>query len=97
MRNQTKTLLFVPMLFLITWSLSCAALVSHSPPELANRTLRLSLDQPQAEYQWEQCVSEVLGVCFKSEMRKETYDLRDPEVRKKLIFMGFVLHVREKP
>jgi hypothetical protein len=29
-------------------------------------------------------------------MKKETYDLRDPVMRKQLIDMGFVLKVREK-
>jgi hypothetical protein len=30
-------------------------------------------------------------------MKKETYDLRDEVVRRKLIDMGFVARVREKP
>lgn len=97
MKNITSPLIVGAMLSLIIWSLSCASSPLHSPPALENRTLRLSPEIPGFEYQYEVCASRFLGTCTKKKMVKETYDLRDPEVRKHLIAMGFVLKVREKP
>jgi hypothetical protein len=69
----------------------------QSPPDLGNRTLRISLDLPGFEYQYEICIKKFLGVCVKHAMTKDIYDLRDEAIRKKLIDMGFVAKVREKP
>jgi hypothetical protein len=63
---------------------------------LENRTLRISLDFPGFEYQYEICVKKFLGICVKYRMEKETYDLRDVEIRKKLNAMGFVAKVRDR-
>jgi hypothetical protein len=96
MSKRTSLLLTATMLSLIALSSSCATLASPSPPELPNRTLRLSLDQPTLEYQYPVCTHRFLGVCTHHEMHKEIYDLRDEKVRKQLIDMGFVVKVREK-
>ena len=96
MKNRTSPFLSATMLCLITLSLNCASLQAVSPPQLENRTLRLSLDVPGFEYQYEVCAAHFLGICTKHEMKKEIYDLRDPEMRKKLIDMGFVARVKEK-
>lgn len=86
--------------------LSCILLVACSslgerdpelPPALENRTLKLSDKVPGFEYQYRECTQRGLfGVCRKVEMRIETFDLRDPVVRDKLINMGFVAKVRDK-
>jgi hypothetical protein len=41
-------------------------------------------------------VKKVVGICVKKQMKKETFDLRDPLVRQRLIDMGFVARVRER-
>lgn len=97
MRNSIKTLLAGVTLGLMLLSSSCASWLLASPPSLELRTLRLSLEIPGFEYQYEVCVKKILGICTKSEMKKEVYDLRDAEVRKQLVAMGFVARVREKP
>jgi hypothetical protein len=63
---------------------------------LENRTLRISEKVPGFEYQWEECVKKFLGMCTKKEMKLELFDLRTPEIRQKLIQMGFVARVKEK-
>lgn len=70
---------------------------AHSAPALENRTLRISPDIAGLEYQYWVCVKRFLGICTRTEMKKELYDLTDIAVRKKLIDMGFVARVREKP
>jgi hypothetical protein len=65
-------------------------------PSLENRTLDIDPDIPGFRYQWEECIKRILGICTKREIKRETYDLRDVEVRKKLINMNFVASVREK-
>ena len=94
MRNGISLWLLAVMPFSITLNTSCASLALHSPPQLQNRTLRLSPDIAGFEYQWEECVRKFIGICTKHEMKKEFYDLNDVEVRKKLINMGFVAKVR---
>ena len=84
------------MLYLITLSLSCASSRLLGLPSLENRTLRISETIAGFEYQWEECDTKFIGICTKYKMVKETYDLNDIEVRKKLINMGFVLRVRDK-
>jgi hypothetical protein len=94
--NRTSRLIVGLMLVLMSLSSSCALLQAAGPPQLENRTLRISIDVPGFEYQWEVCSERFLGICTKHKMVKETYDLTDLEVRKKLMLMGFVLRVREK-
>lgn len=96
MKKKTKILVLVAMPLWITWSLSCASSALHLIPALENRTLRISEESPALEYQYEVCTKKILGVCSKREMRKDTYDLRDSEVRMQLIHMGFVVKIREK-
>jgi hypothetical protein len=96
MKKQTRILPFVLMLSWIGLNSSCASLGPPSPPALENRTLRLSLEVPGFEYQFEECVKKVVGICVKKQMKKETFDLRDPLVRQRLIDMGFVARVRER-
>jgi len=48
------------------------------------------------EYQWEECVKKLLGICTKKQMKVEYYDLNNQETRQKLIDMGFVAKVRDK-
>lgn len=86
----------VAMLFLTTLLLSCASLGIASLPALENRTLRISSEIAGFEYQYEACDHTVLGFCTRHKMVKETYDLTDPQIRVKLINMGFVARVREK-
>jgi hypothetical protein len=61
------------------------------------RTLRLSRSGPSLEYQYRECARSFLGVCTKWGVKVERYDLTDKKVRDKLIDMGFVMKVREKP
>lgn len=97
MRNSIRILLFGAMLFSTISSVSCASSALDSPPVLESRTLRLSPDFPGFEYQYQVCIKQILFVCTQTQMKKETYDLRDEAVRKQLIAMGFVAKVREKP
>ncbi len=97
MKNTTKALSTVLMLSSMVFSLSCTSLPAHSAPALENRTLRISPDIAGLEYQYWVCVKRFLGICTRTEMKKELYDLTDIAVRKKLIDMGFVARVREKP
>lgn len=97
MRKRTRRMLTGAMLLSTTWSLSCASAPLDSPPRLEARTLRLSPDFPGFEYQYQVCVKQVLFICTQTQMKKETYDLRDEIVRRKLIDMGFALKVREAP
>jgi hypothetical protein len=77
---------------------ACASMADNeTPPALENRTLRISEGAPGLEYQWRECVRKGLfGGCREWATRKELYDLTVPEVRAKLINMGFVARVREK-
>lgn len=96
MPSITNLLICALMLFLITLSSSCASSRADSPPALENRTLRLSAEIPGFEYQYRVCVEKFLWFCTEKKMVKETFDLRNVEVRRKLIAMGFVARVREK-
>lgn len=90
MKRPISLLISVPTLFWIILSSSCASLGLLSPPELVNRTLRFSRDRPALEYQYRVCVKHFLGICSRTEMHQETYDLTDEKIRKQLIDMGFV-------
>lgn len=96
MRKPISLLLVGLTPFLITLGTSCASLGLLSPPELLNRTLRFSLDRPALEYQYWTCVKRFLGFCTRQEIKKDTYDLSDEKVRRQLIDMGFVAHVRDQ-
>lgn len=96
MKNRIRPTLIGTTLFLILSNSSCASLLLDLPPTLAQRTLRLSRDAPVLEYQYQACVQKFLGLCTKSEMHKDVYDLRDDATRRQLVDMNFVLKVREK-
>lgn len=83
-------------LLLIILPLSCARFATASVPKLELRTLRLNPDAPGFIYQYEECVSSFIGICFETEMKIEKYDLTDQKVRSQLIDMGFVAKVRDK-
>lgn len=70
-----------------------------SPPVLEQRTLRLDPNTAGFYYQYEgpNCVKQVLFICTQREMKRDTYDLRDQNVRNQLIARGFVAVVRQKP
>lgn len=74
---------------------ACASL--DVVPELSMRTLRISKDIAGFEYRYKDCIKHFLGMCSKSEMKVDYYDLNDPKTKQKLMDMGFVLEVREKP
>jgi hypothetical protein len=97
MRNGLKMSVYVMTVFWILSSLtlnSCAT--ASSVPSDANRTLRISADRPALEYRYLVCTKRVF-ICVKQRWQVDYYDLTDPEVRKTLIHMGFVVKVREKP
>lgn len=93
MKKKTSLRILGAMLFWTICALSCASLPLDLVPTLEHRTLRLSLLQPQAEYQYQVCVKKFLGICTKHQMQLDTYDLTDKSVREKLILMGFKLRV----
>lgn len=84
------------MLSLIILNSGCASLGETSPPALENRTLKISDKVPGFEYQYFECVKKGLFGCRQWELRTETYDLTDSEVREKLKNMGFVAKVKDK-
>jgi hypothetical protein len=87
----------VAMLSLITWNSSCASLDLDSPPQLLNRTLRISPDHPGSlEYQYIVCTRHFLLTCVETKAVKDYYDLNDAATRTQLINMNFIVHVREK-
>jgi hypothetical protein len=90
--RKSKMLLSIVFLFIT----SCAGIDIKPPPNLENRTLRISSDKPSFEYQYQVCTKTVLGRCTRAEFKKDLYDLNDPVIRQRLIDMGFVLKVREK-
>jgi hypothetical protein len=95
MKNIIKRSLM--MLFLIMWNSSCASSLTRSIPKLENRTLRLSKDGAMAVYEYEQCTKKWALAIPKCKWYKDIYDLKDDVVRNKLIDVGFVLEVRQKP
>lgn len=90
-----KKILFSLALISVGAVSACAGVNLDLLPSLEQRTLAIAPDLAGFEYQYEVCVSHFLW-CHKKEMRRDTYDLADPEMRKKLILMGFVAKVREK-
>lgn len=97
MRNTIRMRTLGATLFLMLLCLSCSTWAQVLAPRLELRTLRISETVPGFEYQYFECVKKFLGICTKQELRKEIYDLRDDAMRKKLIAMGFVARVRDKP
>ena len=65
-------------------------------PPLEERSLEISLPDAAAVYFYEACASKIplIGVCTKHEMKKISYDLTDPSVRRMLRDKGFVIRVR---
>lgn len=97
MKSTISLLGCVLTLCLMTLNSSCASQQTVlPPPSLENRTLRISADLAGFEYEWNECTRKFLGFCTETTRRKDTYDLSDIEVRKKLIAMGFVAKVREQ-
>ena len=85
----------VIMLSLTISSSSCASSLRRSVPKLEMRKLDISDDI--AGFQYRYCDKWNL---FKTKCKAwvvEPYDFTDPELRKKLKAMGFVLQVRERP
>ena len=73
----------------------CASADIKPPPTLELRTLEVSREVPGFEYSTRECKKTGLfGNCREAVMRVEYYDLRDVEMREKLINMGFVGKVR---
>lgn len=97
MKSTTSLLVTVLMLFSITLSSSCASLALPSAPPLEERTLRLNAEFPGFEYSYFVCDKTFLGVCTRKKRVTDFYDISTKEMRRKLIDMGFVLKVREKP
>ena len=95
--KRVSRLTIVMTLFLIALSLEFGCSSLGSPPELRDRSLRLSRHAPTLEYQYAECVMRVLGLCTKTEMKLETWDLTDQRVRDQLIDSGFVMRVRVQP
>ena len=94
--NKISLMVNAMMLSLIIFAMSCASWGQVSAPTLANRTLEISKDIPGFVYWSRVCDHTILGICVRTKIQKETYDLTDPLVRQKLIDMGFVAHVEQK-
>lgn len=97
MLKATSRILIATMLFSITCGQSCASLQMPSPPRLENRTHDVALDFPGFIYQYKVCVTRILGICAKEEMKHENVDWTDPAVRRRFKDMGFVLTVLGAP
>ncbi len=82
---------------IIVFLLNSACASFANPPELTLRKLEISQDKPSLEYDYEVCIKKFIGICTKKEMKREYYDLTNPEVRKTLIDAGFIAVVRDKP
>lgn len=89
-----KFINFAVLIFLV----GCSSFAEREkPPALELRTLKISKQVPGFEYQFRECVkSGIFGGCRKWETKTEYFDLRNPEVRDKLLHMGFVAIVEEK-
>lgn len=76
----------------------CASADVKPPPALELRTLEVSREVPGFEYSTRTCKKKGLfGGCREAVMHVEYYDLRDAEVRERLINTGFVGKVRAVP
>lgn len=96
MRSR-KLLLPVLCIALYLGAVAACASVPRLPDPLPldQQTLDIAEDFAGAEYRYEVCVKKII-ICVKYEWRRDTYDLTDPAVRKKLIDIGFVLKTRER-
>lgn len=81
--------LFQTMLCVMTLSIasSCSAMPVQ-PPRLADRRFPLHPDKAALVYRHEECVKKFLGICTKTQMVEEIFDLNDAAVRKQFIDMG---------
>ncbi len=77
-------------------SLSCSSQAIHSQRALNLKTLEISPTVPGFQWSWEECTKRFLGICRKTELKTEYYDLTDPQIRQKLIDMDFVAKVRNQ-
>jgi len=89
MKTRIFLLLLAPMF------VACSSM-REVPPALDQRTLRISPSIPGLEYQWFECTKKFLGICTKTEVKLEQYDLNNVETRMMLLNMGFVGRVRER-
>ena len=89
MKNLISPKAFALTLFLIILLSSCATLGLPLVPELRQRTLRFSPTKAELYYDYEICVKRLLGWCRKRAIKRDTYDLADPEIRKQLVAMDF--------
>lgn len=95
MKNTIRSVLTIMSLILL--SSSCAASLKRSPLKLEFRTLEISATKPALV--WQYCTKVSFwnrSKCRKGAWRVIEYDLTNPETRKKLKDMGFVLKVRRK-
>lgn len=76
--------------------LSACATAKTLIPKLSYRTLRISKKVPGFEYRY--CTKRTFwrNKCKDGKWKIDYYDITKPEVREKLINMGFVLKVRKK-
>lgn len=59
--------------------------------------LRLDPDSPTLYFQWQECKKwGLFGKCRELVWVKQTYDLNDPAVRKRLIDLNFRMRAREQ-
>lgn len=99
MRSSIKVLGIAATLSLITLNGSCSTSQRHSPPVLELRTLELDPEHPGVfYYPTETCTKKGwFGICTKREITNELFDTHDKATLARLVNMGFVLVVREKP
>lgn len=97
MRSTTSLAVSALMLASISLISNCASWGIVSSPALELRELEIDPEAPGAEYWYETCESSIIGICVKKKMVRDTYDFNDPAVRRKLIDMGFILRVRNRP
>lgn len=84
-KNRSLALIW---LFLTVLSSASSCSGATLAPQLRDRRLRVCTEKPCFYYEWEECVSHVLGICTKKEWRRDEYDLTDPAVRKQMVDMG---------
>lgn len=93
MKNSISQKVLGTMLLSIISALtlsSCAT--TPVVPLLQNRTLEISSERPEAFYDYTVCVKKFV-FCTKKELKRDTYDFNDKEVRQKLKDTGFKLQV----
>lgn len=91
MKKVKNNVLTMLCLTILSSSSSCSG-APLAPQQVEDRRLRLKADAPAVvHYEYDVCVKKFLGICTKTEVKEETYDLRNPQVWKSLIDMGFTL------